>query len=74
MKRFLYRKEPSWTFAGFKRLFQTCSARGERLTHAVATGPARPTLRAEFPTDEEVVPGPPRAVVAALAVLKYAAA
>lgn len=46
----------------------------KKLTHAVSPGPTRPTLRAVFTTDEEVVPGPPRAVVAALAVLKYAAA
>lgn len=52
---------------------RTCSASGNKLTHAVSTGPARPTLRAVFAADEEVVPGLPRAVVTAPAVLKYAA-
>lgn len=52
---------------------QTCSASGNKLTHTVSTGPARSTLGAVFTTDEEVIPGSPRAVVAALAVLKYAA-
>lgn len=44
------------------------------LTHAVSTRPAGPTLSAIFAIDEEVIPGAPCPVVAALTVFKYTAA
>lgn len=41
--------------------------------HAVSTRPARATLSTVFATNEEVIPGPPSAIVTALTVFKYTA-
>lgn len=45
----------------------------KRLTHAISTRPARPTLSTVLATNEEIVPGAPCSIVTALTVLKYAA-